>query len=126
MLETIKSSLAEKVRDIGKSIKENKSAYVLAGILLITPVATNSCATPEMMGIIGAGVGAATGPRGQSDGERFGRAVGGALIGSMIGSAIEQNQQPRRLNKYCTDCGRVYNPDVNFCPYDSNRLQWYR
>ena len=45
MLETIKSSLAEKVNNSVKYVKKNKSAYILVTMLAITSIGVSSCAT---------------------------------------------------------------------------------
>jgi len=62
-------------------------------------------------------------------------ALGGGLGGYGLGMIIENQQQrapvqqqrrAQEYEKFCPECGRQYNIDKKFCPYDGTQLRHRR
>jgi len=92
------------------------------GSMLLVIIVLAGCTTTQKGAGIGAAAGAGLGAIiGHQSGNRDKGALIGGAVGALGGYAVGKTMEEK---KFCPTCGRVFDAETVYCPYDGTELKY--
>jgi hypothetical protein len=99
-----------------------RKCYGVLGLVLAGLIIAGCATTPTQKGaLLGGGIGAGTGA---IIGHQKGKTAKGALIGGAAGAAIGGLLGDASAIKFCTQCGKDFTGEVEYCPTCGTALKY--